>query len=97
MAKHKENDFLQSSNNRGKGVDVSSKLYYNNISMENVKLLSIDEVAEALGVSRNTVYAHMNSGELDAIKLDNRTMIRMSDLLVFIESRNRYLEVENAV
>ena len=65
--------------------------------MEKVKLLSIDEVAKTLGISRNTVYAHMNSGELNAIKLDNRTMIRMSDLLVFIENRNRYLEIENAV
>lgn len=97
MGKHKENEVLQSSNNRSSSIDISSKPYYNNISMEKVKLLSIDEAAKTLGISRNTVYAHMNSGELNAIKLDNRTMIRMSDLLVFIESRNRYLEIENAV
>lgn len=97
MVNHKENEVLQSSNNRGSSIDISSKPYYNNISMEKVKLLSIDEVAKTLGISRNTVYAHMNSGELNAIKLDNRTMIRMSDLLVFIENRNRYLEIENAV
>ena len=97
MVKHKENEILQVSSNRGKNVDCSENLCYNNINMDNVKLLSVENTAGTLGVSRSAIYNFINSGELKAIKLDSRTMIRLSDLTDFIESRERYVGCLNEI
>ena len=85
------------SNNRDEGVDCSENLCYNNINMDNVKLLSVENTAGTLGVSRSAIYNFINSGELKAIKLDSRTMIRLSDLTDFIESRERYVGCLNEI
>jgi len=82
-------------NNRGKSVDCYKNLCYNNINMDNVKLLSIEDTAGTLGVSKSAVYNFINGGKLEAIKLGSRTMVRMADLLKFVESRSSYLGVEN--
>lgn len=97
MAKHNICASLPVSNNRGDNVDVSSNLCYNNISMENVKLFSVEETAGTLGVSRSAIYNFINSGELKAIKLESRTMVRMVDLADFIESRERYVGCLNEI
>lgn len=97
MVNHKGNEILPVSNNRGGNVDVSSNLCYNNISMENVKLFSVEETAGTLGVSRSAIYNFINSGELKAIKLESRTMVRMVDLADFIESRERYVGCLNEI
>lgn len=89
MDKLKETEILPSSINRGGDIDLYSNLCYN-IDMEKVKLFSIEETAGTLGVSRSAVYNFINGGELKAIKLDSRTMVRMTDLTDFIESRERY-------
>lgn len=84
-------------NNRGGDIDYSSYLCYNNVSMEKVKLFSIEETAGTLGVSRSAIYNFINNGELKAIKLDSRTMVKMSDLTDFIESRERYVGCLNEI
>lgn len=83
-------------NNRGSSIDLSANLCYN-IDMEKVKLFSVNEAAGTLGVSRSAIYNFINGGELKAIKLDSRTMIRMTDLKAFIESRERYVGCLNEI
>lgn len=97
MANHKENEILPISTNRGKNVDCLENLCYNNINMDNVKLLSVEDTAGTLGMSRSAIYNFINSGELKAIKLDSRTMIRLSDLTDFVESRERYVGALNEI
>lgn len=83
-------------NNRGKSIDQSPKMLYN-LDMEKVKLLSVEETAGTLGVSRSAIYNYINSGELKAIKLTRRTMIKMTDLTSFIESREKYVGCINEI
>lgn len=83
--------------NRGRSIDYYDNLCYNNVDMEKVKLLSIEETAGTLGVSRSAIYNFINSGELKAIKLESRTMVRMVDLADFIESRERYVGCLNEI
>lgn len=97
MDKLKEMEFLPSSINRGGDIDFNSNLCYNNVDMEKVKLFSIEETAGTLGVSRSAVYNFINGGELRAIKLDSRTMVRMTDLTDFIESREKYVGCVNEI
>ncbi len=85
------------SNNRDKNVDCSENICYNNINMDNVKLLSVEATAGTLGVSRSAIYNFINSGKLKAIKLDSRTMIKLADLTDFIESRERYVGCLNEI
>ena len=91
MVKHKENEILRSSDNRGGDIDYLSELCYNNIVMERVKLFSIEETAGTLGVSRSAIYNFINSGKLKAIKLNSRTMVKLADLADFIENQERYV------
>lgn len=97
MDKHKENEILPSSINRGGDIDLYPNLCYNNVDMEKVKLFSIEQTAGTLGVSRSAVYNFINGGELKAIKLDSRTMVRMIDLTDFIESREKYVGCVNEI
>lgn len=83
--------------NRGKIVDSTENLCYNNINMDNVKLLSVENTAETLGVSRSAIYNFINSGKLKAIKLNSRTMVKLSDLADFIENQERYVGCLNEI
>ncbi len=83
--------------NRGGDIDLSSSLCYNNVDMRKVKLLSVEETAELLRASRSTIYKFINSGELKAIKLDSRTMIKMADLTDFVDTREKYRSCPNEV
>ena len=85
------------SNNRDKSVDCSENICYNNINMDNVKLLSVETTAGTLGVSRSAIYNFINSGKLKAIKLDSRTMIKLADLTDFVESRESYVGCLNEI
>lgn len=49
------------------------------------KLLTLDEVAERLQVSRRTVQRHIKAGKLVAIKMNRAVRVRHSDLEKFIE------------
>lgn len=70
-------------------IDISEKGCHN-MDVEKVRLFSIEKTSELLGLSRSAVYQLVNSGELPAIKITSRTMIRLTDLTVFVNSRERY-------
>tara|TARA_R100000808_G_C2106365_1_gene121835 strand:+ start:559 stop:891 length:333 start_codon:yes stop_codon:yes gene_type:complete len=53
------------------------------------KMLSINEVAERLGISKNKVREFINSGELPSLKYSDRiTKVRLIDLELF-NTKNR--------
>jgi excisionase family DNA binding protein len=51
-------------------------------------LLSINEVAELLGISRPTVYALIRRGELVPIRVGERSRFEPADIRAYLE-RNR--------
>jgi excisionase family DNA binding protein len=54
---------------------------------EDKHLLTINQTAERLGMSRTWVYTQINSGDLPTIQLGGRTRIRPDDLDAFIRER----------
>jgi excisionase family DNA binding protein len=50
------------------------------------RLLSVEEVARALSLSKTSTYALCWEGHLPSVKLGRRRMIRRSDLIAYIES-----------
>lgn len=54
---------------------------------ENLKLLTIEEVAGILRVHRATVSRLLKSGELPCCVIGARRLVRPQDVLRFIESR----------
>jgi excisionase family DNA binding protein len=69
------------SQNLAPGVDVLSPL------------LSINEVAELLGISRPTVYALIRRGELVPIRVGERARFAPADVAAYLE-RNREITPE---
>lgn len=57
------------------------------------RLLTIPEVAEALAISRRSVYALISSGQLPVVDVATRgkpkSRVRADDLQTFIEKRTR--------
>ena len=51
-------------------------------------LLTIDQLASVLAVSRPTVFRLLRRGELNAIRIGNRRRFRLEDVEAYIE-RNR--------
>ena len=47
-------------------------------------LHSISETARALGLGRTTIYALINQGRLETVKLGSRTLIKTSSILALI-------------
>jgi excisionase family DNA binding protein len=47
---------------------------------------SIREAAAASGVGRTKLYQEMNAGNLKAVKLGSRTLIKSADLEAFVSS-----------
>lgn len=64
----------------------------------NTKLLTIPETADELGISPNTVYKMIASGDLRAVDMavpgarTSKTRIRQDDLDAFIDARTRQVE-----
>ena len=52
-------------------------------------LLTVDEVAEALALSRSTIYRLLKSGDLVATRIGTATRIPESSLRRFVETRTR--------
>lgn len=48
---------------------------------------TVDEACEALTISRPTLYRLMRDGELTAIKIAGRTVIRTEELQRFLDTR----------
>lgn len=55
--------------------------------MENKISLTIDEAVEATGIGRTKLFALLKSGDLAALKIGRRTLIRVDDLKSFMEGR----------
>lgn len=49
------------------------------------ELLTVPEVCQILGVGRDTVYALINSGDLNSVKIHTLRRIRRSDLDRYID------------
>lgn len=62
---------------------MSAKLYI----VENEELLTIEEVADRLKVSKMTVYRYIKSGKLIAYKLEQELRVKVCDLNTFLEDR----------
>ena len=77
-------------------IDYYEKLLYNS-DMRDCKLLSVENAAELLSSSRSTIYKYVNSGDLKAIKMGDRTMIKVLDLVNFINTREGYKGCPNEV
>lgn len=54
---------------------------------DDLKLLTMDEVAEILRVHRATVSRLLASGTLSRIEIGSRKLVRESDLRAFIENQ----------
>jgi excisionase family DNA binding protein len=52
-------------------------------------IISVQQVADFLGVSKNTLYSWCNTGELTSFKIGNTRRIRKSVLLNWIEQKER--------
>ena len=52
-------------------------------------LLTVDEVAEALALSRSTIYRLLKSGDLVATRIGTATRIPESSLQRFVDQRTR--------
>lgn len=49
-------------------------------------LLTVQQAADYLGVSKNTVYSWCNSGDLPSFKVGNTRRIRKTTFLTWIDS-----------
>ena len=52
-------------------------------------LLTVDEVAEALALSRSTIYRLLKSGDLVATRIGTATRVPKSSLDRFVDERTR--------
>lgn len=50
-----------------------------------MELLTIQEVANILKMTRKTIYNYINGGQLKASKLGNRMRVKTTDLEEFLE------------
>jgi excisionase family DNA binding protein len=58
------------------------------------KLYTITEALPFLGVQRTSVYGHINSGRLRAVKLGRATRLLGRDIAVFHESLPDFISAE---
>lgn len=49
-------------------------------------LLTMEDAANILKVTRSTIYRYINQGMLQPVKMGGRTMFKQKDLEAFIES-----------
>ena len=47
---------------------------------------SVEEAAEAIGISPRQIYLLLRSGELGSVKIGKRRLIRLTDLTTFLAS-----------
>ena len=57
-------------------------------------LLTVDEVAEALALSRSTIYRLLKSGDLVATRIGTATRIPESSLRRFVDARTRVARLD---
>ena len=57
-------------------------------------LLTVDETAEALALSRSTIYRLLRSGDLVATRIGTATRIPESSLRRFVDARTRVARLD---
>ncbi len=57
---------------------------------QDLRLLSVDEVCEVLGMSKSWVYRHIRSGDIPSVRLGGSTKVKRADLTEYLQ-KNRYL------
>ena len=57
-------------------------------------LLTVDETAEALALSRSTIYRLLKSGDLVATRIGTATRIPESSLRRFVDARTRVARLD---
>ena len=50
---------------------------------------SINEAAQAIGLSRSSLYLHVKAGNVRTFKIGARTLIRREDLAKFVDDHAR--------
>jgi len=55
-----------------------------------LRLLSVDEVCEVLGMSKSWVYRHIRNGDIPSVRLGGSTKVKRTDLAEYLE-KHRYL------
>ncbi|MBA9086984.1 excisionase family DNA binding protein [Fontibacillus solani] len=51
------------------------------------ELMSVEQIAKYLGVSKNTAYTWCNSGEIPSFKVANTRRIRKSNFMIWLEKQ----------
>lgn len=54
--------------------------------MNEIKVYTLDEVAEILKVSRRTLYAYVKDGKLPAVKMGKYWRVSQENLLAFVST-----------
>jgi excisionase family DNA binding protein len=57
---------------------------------QDLRLLSVDEVCEVLGMSKSWVYRHIRSGDIPSVRLGGSTKVKRADLAEYLQ-KHRYL------
>ena len=53
--------------------------------MEDLKLLTLEEVAEIIGIQRRTIYNYIKEGKLKAVRIGKYWRVKQEDIKDFIE------------
>ncbi len=61
---------------------------------QDLRLLSIDEVCEVLGMSKSWVYRHIRSGDIPSVRLGGSIKVKRADLAEYLE-KHRYLRQQD--
>jgi excisionase family DNA binding protein len=57
---------------------------------QDLRLLSVDEVCDVLGMSKSWVYRHIRSGDIPSVRLGGATKVKRADLAEYLE-KHRHL------
>ena len=57
---------------------------------QSLRLLSVQEVGELLGMGRSWVYQQVRSGEMPSVQLKGSVKIRQTDLQAYVEEHTRW-------
>ena len=57
---------------------------------QDLRLLSVDEVCEVLGMSKSWVYRHIRNADIPSVRLGGSTKVKRSDLAEYLE-KHRHL------
>jgi excisionase family DNA binding protein len=59
------------------------------------KTLTVDQVAEVLGISRSSAYAAVNSGQISAIRIGRRLIVPVACLEELLEESQPDMDVSS--